>query len=515
MKIFRFAILALLPLLLCNCSDRGEEPVADPEEAAGTFLRLTLAVKNNPQARVTPPAGEDGDGREDGINNENILNNIAVFIYDDGGDGLDSDPSTPIIASGYTANTMISENNGEWFCTVPLKDYKPANTHRAVVVANAGDITSTIKNLADLRKPHDGKAWKPATKISATSNFLMASAFNGAKRPADDDGRVRIMHTDKGSVDNPNFAASVSLERVAARIDIAYPSGFNATSGLSYKVKSNKGSTLFITSVLPINLMQQASYTLKHVTEGFDTSSLLVCGDETAGPDNVATNYVIDPLTLSKTAQTASPTLAEWYGTTAAHLIRNNSDAFGSAIQINTLYSEAKDVPKPTDENNKFVIISYANENTLLPEAHSSRFITGLAFKAIYRPMIYHNIDLTNPKQAVIAGETFFAYRKGGQEMGEDYTIYFASRELAEQYKALHPEHLATIQEYPGGICYYNLWIRHAGDLCAIVRNNIYRISLSFTGPGTPTPELTEPQNVQSTIFVRHWNFRPQSEILM
>ncbi|MDE6422957.1 MAG: fimbria major subunit, partial [Muribaculaceae bacterium] len=61
--------------------------------------------------------------------------------------------------------------------------------------------------------------------------------------------------------------------------------------------------------------------------------------------------------------------------------------------------------------------------------------------------------------------------------------------------------------------CYYNLWLRHYNDEnadpqlsypmeYAIVRNNIYRVALSFSGPGDPTPTMREPDTMQARIFV-------------
>ncbi|MDD7759244.1 MAG: fimbria major subunit, partial [Bacteroidales bacterium] len=79
---------------------------------------------------------------------------------------------------------------------------------------------------------------------------------------------------------------------------------------------------------------------------------------------------------------------------------------------------------------------------------------------------------------------------------------------------------------FEGGVCYYNMWIHHAPTVAsdpqqtrpmdfAVVRNNIYRVCVSFTGPGDPKPDMREPNNIQSRVFVRAWNFRQQPTIIM
>ena len=89
--------------------------------------------------------------------------------------------------------------------------------------------------------------------------------------------------------------------------------------------------------------------------------------------------------------------------------------------------------------------------------------------------------------------------------------------------------HRGTLTEYPDGICYYNMWIRHANDNTAdpgpdrrspmeygIVRNNVYRISFTFHGPGNLTPDNPRPtEHMRTVIYVRPWAFHRHPEIIM
>ena len=111
----------------------------------------------------------------------------------------------------------------------------------------------------------------------------------------------------------------------------------------------------------------------------------------------------------------------------------------------------------------------------------------------------------------------------------DDKAIYFSDRNDALAYAADHPEDQATITVFPDGVCYYNLWLHHYDDIddqtpsdphtrlpmeYAIVRNNIYRVSVSFNGPGDPTPDMREPETMKARIFVRKWNKRAEKDPL-
>ena len=100
-----------------------------------------------------------------------------------------------------------------------------------------------------------------------------------------------------------------------------------------------------------------------------------------------------------------------------------------------------------------------------------------------------------------------------------------------------HPGDVADITAFTaekhgdrwGFICYYNLWLRHYNDVddanpsnphahmpmeYATVRNNIYRVAVSFSGPGDPEPTMREPDTMKARIFVRKWNLRTENNAL-
>lgn len=106
-------------------------------------------------------------------------------------------------------------------CVLPLSGYTPGATHRVIAVVNAGDIRDEARTLGELRTRLATGAWREGKTPAACSRFMMASAFNGAKR-TDDDGKIVRLRDGASDRDNPAFAARVSVERVAARIDLMF-----------------------------------------------------------------------------------------------------------------------------------------------------------------------------------------------------------------------------------------------------------------------------------------------------
>lgn len=531
MKLIHSLLILMLTVLAACSPEQATEPVTPGQTAPGGYLRVLVKVASVSAATRAPSPGENGDGLEEGVRNENTIHDLCIFIYDDSqGEGLDAPGQTPFVFMGYVSELTV--DNGTLSAVYPLLNYKPSESHRAVVVANAGDIRQNVSDLGSLRTRLAAGAWTEGSDISKASRFLMASAFNGAKTSNKEDGLIRLTNAGEGSASNPNYSVSVAVERVAARIDLMVSRAENIEKGnresLHYDVKGT-GSSLRITHVLPVNLMQSPSWMLKHVSVGEDISSLLVCGDETVAA-GTPSNYVVAPTTSLKKTEVTEQTLAQWYGKSRVANIRAN---YPSLMDASAMMSNF--IPYALSQNedgyDTVITLAYSNENTQTKDCHLPQFMTGLLFRSIYHPaVIFTDIDLNSSLPESSEARDFWLVRPTDSKMDETDCIYFASLQLAQEYVAVHPEIQASITGYPGGVCYYNLWIRHALDNSiddadavhethpmeyGIVRNNIYRIGLSFTGPGTPTPELTNPLNIKSRIFVRRWNFRPQPEILM
>lgn len=514
------SIIALCAAGLFSCSDDSSIINYDNQEAT-TYISLIINAPS--QTRATANI----DGEEAGIRHENEIKNLSLFFYHAGDKGLDMPDDTQLVGSLYIDDISLDLADGTAAATkaYPLNGFVPTEGDKIVAVANMGDITS-LNRLVDVRDYLVENTYKYAPSIPLYSEFTMANAINTA-----DDGKVEVTSasgTKLGSKDNP-YTATVTLERTAARIDFAFLDTYydESQSEVVFPIRNSANATIaraHITHVLPVNAMQHPAYLIRRVSSSATSlQDVKYCGDETDS------NYVIEPTTLLKSTS-AGIDINNWYGTTRASNFRETSDIFSTSNSLAALLSaEApRSFSSTNTSDNRYVTIDYVNENTQSQTLNDSRFLTGLAIRAIYEPeTVYSNGDATSiDGDDYSTGRTFWRYSPSRQDFAEEQCLYFKNQADAETYRANHPEDVAEITCYEGGICYYNMWIHHAPTVTsdpqetypmdyAIVRNNIYRVSVSFTGPGDPKPDIREPNNIQSRVFVRAWNFRQQPTIIM
>ena len=580
-------IKALYPMLLLlaaammpSCSSDSPAPaVGGGDEAAGY---LQLAVTTDTPTRANPTGGEEGDGLEHGRDKENTIHNLNVFLYYPNADGLDGNQrvvwsryvdsqTTDGIIPAYPIDRIYNVNIPLGEADMDVFGMSKDRFMRILIVANAGDLTELVERGVSVRGIADytayGNAWTVGGDgIQANSDyFVMSSAFNGVKRSDRYSRDGLIIPGDR------IYTSEVNLERVAARIDLEVAEnqlvdfnyggengGENVGKGLKYDIKE-ADHYLTITDIVPVNLMQQNSYLLKQVSAGTDLGenmnavSRFVAGDEKTDAAGLPTNYVISPSFLSIFNNPAINN-ATYFGVTSSANLRDNYETvIGSGKYRIDRFGGLLNIPTDSWGNtnaNKALLVTYSNENTVHEKFQMSNgvesegenggangwkasdYITGLLFRAQYHPAkVYTAEDGWNPdaSRAYTDGEDFWLFRTVEGETKESKNLYFASEAALNAYVATLPAGgRYETQYYPGGICYYNIWVKHANIDRAegateqnfpmkygIVRNNIYRISLSFNGIGEPKPEITEPYNVTSRIFVVKWNFRPQPEIIM
>lgn len=546
---------------LAACSSEVEEPrlpdSTAPEEAVWLKLRLWTAAPagtradgdQSDSAKGDPLGGEDGDGRESAYARENCIYDLNIFIYTrEGGFGMNTPnpENIPVRKQVYekaetdggfpkkddNSNSPITATFTDRL--VKVEGYAPSEFDWVIVVANAGDSIKGVKTLGDLRDMIlDSPSWTSGDGTPRNAGrFTMATARFSMKYGNIPDGKIILKDLD-GSKARP-FNVQTTLERTAARIDFWYEKNdVENGSEIVYDVTAG-GNTLAkvrLSHIAPVNLMQKTSYAFKHVTSGDYTGSSFVCSDETT-ENGKPSNYVLEPTTLLKNSDN-KPDTSELYGDTRAEYIRNTdnlSSVFSDKTSVESMLKggESSDYNEPGLPFDRYTILRYANENTETGTDLTSDYTTGLVLRAVYVPLTVYSAydsgsDLLIEDDTYEAGDTFWQFSPTAKEMGEKYNLYFSNAEAAEAYRAAHPEKNGKVREYAGGVCYYNLWLRHANIVAdphnpfemeyAIVRNNIYRVGVSFTGPGTPTPEVREPDNIISRIFVRKWNFRLQGII--
>lgn len=549
-------ILLLLPLIAaqsCSSDDFVGPDLPSEPEVAG-YLQLAVSTSgSSAYSRANPSGGENGDGPEHGIGKENAIYDLSIFVYRDKGKGLDGDYE--IVWSRYVDSEILSEEgslknyiDGIFNVKIPLKEGEIGNlrlskdyTLRALVIANADPRlvvnygTGTIGSLVSLLSY--GNPWTGETAAEA-DHFVMSTAFNGAKHSSQD-GLIRAVGS--SSQEGTVFSCSVSLERVAARIDFQFTTDNiddDSRGGLVYKVQG-ANHTVRITNIIPVNLMKQPSYLVKHVTTGtgsFDelkaSPNFLIAGDEeTIGDDKTPSNYV---WTLNFRDK-PGVNLSALYNNHASVLSMYNDADLAYILPLTKDF--LKDAPfdfTETRGNDRTFIITYANENTCHNSAQEissdggytynpSEHLTGLLLRAKYTPdkLYTSGTDLSDANTRKCGPyDDFWMFRLlDTSNVNEGGNLYFSSEQALKGYidkyavGLVEDKHYRTAK-YIEGICYYNVWIRHANVEGAhnipmqygIVRNNIYRLSVNFHNIGLPVPEIEEPHyDIDFKISVVEW----------
>lgn len=561
---------ALTALLLSGCiceTPDGACPV--PQE--GNVLRLKLSVAAGTRANPTPGHDGDGR-EHGSVNESTVRDLNIFFVNDAAGLASDHAKDLKIKASIYTGSitqdllAKPDRIDNTVTVDVPLESYQPQTGDHILVVANYGDAIelgsdATVSTIGDMLVSAT-LAGDPTGKPYDCTDFVMATA-----NATPGDGLVTVTGiADNGTANT--FDCETFIERLAGRVDFWYRQSNvrdGVTDALVYNLDGavdDNGSKVYIEKIIPVNAVtptggtmstssdtDRAVYMLKHLSVGEDITRTTLCTPETgAAPSAVPTNYVVEPRTGLKQSTPVESGLEAWYGDWRATNIKTNyADLFSRhGIQPVVRHGEAVDANggKPNVSTqagysfDRAMTLFYCNENTQLTEAQTADYVTGLAFEATYVPAtVYNAFDATEAESEQLTaatytrGTTFWRVTLTKQDMKESEAVYFTDGTVADTYadhitaKTGYP---ALVQEYVNGKCYYNLWLRHANtDVSGtdnawntsdphetfpmeygIVRNNIYRVGIGFTGPGTPQPELRAPRNIRYRIFVRKWFLR-------
>ena len=362
-KTITLSLLALLLVMsFASCASDTTSDLPLPSKDMKAYLQVKVTVEGSGDTRASratsgPQGGEEGDGREPGINHENDVNSLAVLLYESDKDDLSDDNA--IIDYVYTFTNLKKEKtptsgSDATYTTVP-KEIDAAivgKNYHVIVIANADDMTSRCKGkkISEVRDLQMSKVCTRDADITKFSNFIMSSKED-----------AMIDFTKEGSETNP-YQVTVDIERLAARIDIIPNATYDKTNqGYYYNVMdgTNVVGGFKLESVTPSKVLTKGEYLIKRVSSDKDVSSVTYFGLETKDADNKATNYVVCPWTKDR----AGLTLAK---------------AEGPA----SLYNVKKTTSTSTTVGEASYILDYVMENTTTDndEGHS----TGLIFKGKY-----------------------------------------------------------------------------------------------------------------------------------
>lgn len=342
-----------------SCASDTTSDLPLPSKDMKAYLQVKVTVDGSGDTRASraatgPQGGEDGDGRETGLDNENEVNSLAVLLYKSEENDLSDDNA--IIEYVYTFTnlkaTAPTSGKDATYTTVP-KEIDAAivdKNYHVIVIANADDMTSKCKGkkISEVRDLQMSKVCTRDADITKFSNFIMSS-----KKDA------KIDFTKEGSETDP-YQVEVDIERLAARIDIIPNATYHDTDkGYYYNVMdgTNVIGGFKLESVTPTKVMTSGEYLIKRVSSNAAVSAVTYFGLETKNAANKATNYVVCPWTKDRTGLTLS-------------------NAEGPA----SLYNVKKTTSTSTTDPS--YILDYVMENTTTDNKED--YSTGLIFKGKY-----------------------------------------------------------------------------------------------------------------------------------
>ena len=382
MKVLRLYTLRLLLMALIvlsaatSCYDYDKQDVISETPVNYINVTLTVSASSAPMTRAnTPLGGEDGDGREQGIETrENEVEGVTLIFYRNNAGinaSAESAAVTPIDFVAYYTTTLVGDvsdrYSGELCYTTGERELKTPlssdNEYHMLVVANAnleGLIVAGTTTLAQVRDMVRSSVYAGTGVGTNASLFVMTSEED------------KLLSFGTGSYNQATNRRiftfdNIHIERMAARIDFWAKNAAYATdydhNGYLYSVGTTDHFVL--TSITPFNLNMGSGneYLFKRTS---DASSPYLANETTS-------NWVIDLYTSGKTTS-AHP---EWMVSTLTTVESSLTNDYNI-----TMEGSQSGIQKV--ENIDDIIIAYPKENTLNSSSPLYYYATGLAFEGYY-----------------------------------------------------------------------------------------------------------------------------------
>lgn len=384
MKKITLSLLALLLVMsFASCASDTTSDLPLPSKDMKAYLQVKVTVDGSGDTRASraatePQGGEEGNGRETGLDNENEVNSLTVLLYKSDKDDLSDDNA--IIEYVYTftnLNKVTPPTSGKdaTYTTVP-KEIDAAivdKNYHVIVIANADDMTSRCKGK-EIREVRDLQMSKVCTRdadITKFSNFIMSSKAD-----------AMIDFTKEGSETDP-YLVNVDIERLAARIDII-PNATYVDTDKGYYYNVMDGTNVIggfkLESVTPSKILTSGEYLIKRVSTDAAVSSVTYFGQEVMDPTTKAsTNYVVCPWTKDRTGLTLSA-----------------AEGPASLYDVQNVASS------------KSYILDYVMENTTTDNDVANS--TGLIFKGKYYEETEWDAKTKQPKAGVTGADKEYTY---------------------------------------------------------------------------------------------------------
>lgn len=375
----------------CASDTTSDSPMLNKDMK--TYLQIRVTVDGSGDTRASrattgPQGGEEGDGRESGINKENEVNSLTVLLYkSDKNDLSEADAKIDYVYTFTNLNKETTSSGKDATYTTVPREIDAAivgKNYHVIVIANADDMTSRCKGqtISQIRDMQMDKVCTRNDDIANFSDFVMSSKkdakidFSGASGSG------------TGTESDP-YVVNVDIERLAARIDIIPNATYDDTGkGYYYNVMdgTNVVGGFKLESVTPTKVMTKGEYLIKRVSSDKAVSSVTYFGVEKMDATTKAsTNYVICPWTKDRTGLT----LAEAEGPASLYNVKETTS---------------------TSTTDPSYILDYVMENTTTDNKEDNS--TGLIFKGKY----YESSEWDATKKQPTTGAT-------GTEKEYTYTL--------------------------------------------------------------------------------------------
>ena len=361
MKTITLSLLALLLVMsFASCASDTTSDLPLPSKDMKAYLQVKVTVEGSGDTRASrattePQGGEDGNGREPGINHENDVNSLTVLLYkSDKEDIAEADAKIDYVYT-FTGLKSSSSTGGVTYTTGP-REIDPVivgKSYHVLVIANAGDMTSRCKgqNISKIRDMQMDKVCTRNDGIANFTDFVMSSKTDAKIDFSGKSGSGTGTESDPYMVD-------VNIERLAARIDIIPTAAYDAASNAYYydvKDGANVIGGFKLESVTPSKVLTKGEYLIKRVSSDAAVSAVTYFGlEEMDATTKASTNYVVCPWTKDRTGLTLAK-------------------AEGPASLYNV---------KKTTAGDESYILDYVMENTTTDNAEANS--TCLIFKGKY-----------------------------------------------------------------------------------------------------------------------------------
>lgn len=414
--------LALLPACELIHDDLPETKA----EGAPVYIRLTISTGGEMgTTRAYPNGGEEGDGREPGTDQENVVDKITLFLFT-ASVGINDANAGDVLIDKIISFSDLSDageelDRIEQKYTTETVEVTGLTEDRYNVLAVANyEFATAPTTLGELLE-------HKCASLKTNDLFIMSS---------EEEAQIKGI---KSSTEAIPAKVDITIERLAARVDyqVQYP-----TDATFFTTTDGSGTVQILGASL-VNCLNTGEYLFKRVGDKADNpSSIKYLGDETANDDKVATNWVVDPYSSNE----------------------KTFDAPYATFDKSQIVENAK-----TD----WVTLGYTLENTNPSDANKEKYTTGVVFKAWFTPT---GTDVTDDYGSF--------YYLNGKFYKDIEAIKKAHPDMAD----LTEDNYASrgISFYEGGICYYPWWILHSNNAdgsdimrYAIVRNNLYLLTVT------------------------------------